>query len=127
MKLLIFLLSIVGAFFSTSCAVAQSHIDSIQTKPGYMKSVNETQSQFNFYMRSVRGDSTRAVRVLQIQNAYKAALKELEASQALSQEDRVTRIKTLMADRNRKLTALLARDQFEKIIPATERSPSSQQ
>jgi hypothetical protein len=81
------------------------------------------QKERTYLQRTLNIDSAKALQVSQIMDAYKAGMKAVLTETSLSQEARKEKIIALMADKNKKLEALLTAEQQSKIIPTTEREP----
>ncbi len=120
MKLLSILITIIAGFlFTVNPAGAQQRSDSAQVKQPVLSAQQQRRQQFDYYKRSLNVDSAKAEQVSRIQDDYKTAMKALEG-QNQDPETRRARIKALMDDKNRRLSALLTAEQQRRIIPPTE-------
>ncbi|PWG78022.1 hypothetical protein [Pararcticibacter amylolyticus] len=120
----VFFLSYCLNFFS---CYAQTRPDSIGARQRVLSVSDQKLSQFNHYRRTLKGDSAKAEQVNKVQSEYKESMKALETDKSLSQEARIARIKTLIAERNRMLESFLSPEQQAKIIPSTERGPVNEE
>ncbi len=87
--------------------------------------LKQARQQHAFYRKTLQVDSAKSVQVARIQDSYKAGMSQLMADTSLHEEVKRVRIKTLMDAKNQQLRQLLNPAQQEKIIPSTERTPSS--
>lgn len=86
--------------------------------------IDKQKQQRNFYRKTLQVDSTKAEQVSKVQNAYKAAMKLMEADTSLSQDGRRAKIRALMEQKNQQLRQLLTPAQQRKVIPSTELAPA---
>ena len=122
MKILFTLISLsIGILLSSESVQAQARPDSVVRKPRAVNVQQQKQQQRSYYRRALKVDSLKAEQVGRIQDEYKAGMKAVIEDQRLNQQARQARMKALVEEKNRKLSAILTPEQQSRIIPSTER------
>ena len=75
-----------------------------------------------FVRQRLNVDSVKAEKITQIQDSYKASLKQVFGNPGLTEEQRRRAVDSLIARKNATLSTLLTPDQQAKFIPSTERA-----
>ncbi|KAA8482588.1 hypothetical protein BDE36_4379 [Arcticibacter tournemirensis] len=118
---LIFTTFFIGYFTSFHSANAQTGPDSVRMKQRMLSSTEQKHIRVNYYKGILKVDSIKADQVNKVQSDFKASVKALASDKTLGDDTRRAGIQSLIAERNRKLGAILSPEQMEKIIPSTER------
>ncbi|MGX5689964.1 hypothetical protein [Arcticibacter tournemirensis] len=117
---LIIIIFFIGYFTSSHSTNAQTRPDSIRAKERGLSSTEQKHIRINYYKGILKVDSIKAEQVNKVQADFKASVKALASDKTLGDDTRRAVIQSLIAERNRKLAAILSPEQMRKIIPSTE-------
>ncbi|WP_419801434.1 hypothetical protein [Mucilaginibacter sp.] len=79
-------------------------------------------AQVKYLSKDLSLSETSAAQVVTIMDKYKQSAKIVISDKALTPEDKKARLDKLIEEKNKQLFPLLSEQQFNKIVPTSERS-----